>query len=198
MQREDRIDANGSGKGMGIGKLGDLQNRIKKKYQWTFRVERNCQDASHRTIDENYVKIAARPSITTDEIELNFLNDKIFIPGKSTWETISVTYYDMASTGLEALYDWIASVFEFNNVQRRQGTTLYDYTGEAYLREYDGGGSNVAIWKLGRVWPTQVNFGELAYDTSEEMNIELTLRYTNVEYRSFCPNVQPAGCFSRC
>jgi len=39
-------------------------------------------------------------------------------------------------------------------------------------------------WTLGHVWPQAINFGDLDYSSSEEVNVELTLRYSEVRYES--------------
>jgi len=53
-------------------------------------------------------------------------------------------------------------------------------------------------WQLQHMWPTAINFGELDYSSSEEATIELTLRYSDVKYRSFCPAFDPFACCDGC
>jgi hypothetical protein len=42
-------------------------------------------------------------------------------------------------------------------------------------------------WTLKRVWPTQINFGELDFSSSECTTIEITWRYSEVLYKSCTP-----------
>jgi hypothetical protein len=50
---------------------------------------------------------------------------------------------------------------------------------------------------MSHVWPQAVNFGELDYSSSEEVTIEVTIRFSQVYYTNFCGGkVEPccAGC----
>jgi hypothetical protein len=187
---------------MGLGKIGGPNVVFKRKYRWTFAIQHGCGN-----IPETIVKLAARPNLTIEEQEINFLHGKTWIPGKGTWETITVTYYDVSGIdggGPEGLFSWLATVYDFTNpVQLNQsskvgqGTGDGGYGGIATLKLYDGCGTTMETWVLGHVWPQAVNFGELDYSSSEEVTIELTLRYTNVQYTSQCGlNFAPccAGC----
>jgi len=60
------------------------------------------------------------------------------------------------------------------------------YAGMGVLIMYDGCGKPMETWKLEHVWPTSINFGDLDYSSSEESNIELTLRYSTATYSNQC------------
>jgi hypothetical protein len=192
---------------MGIGVLGDANLIIKRKFRWTFRVENLCNGGQ---IEEHFVKLASRPNLTIEETELNFLNAKTFIPGKATWETITVTYIDVAghpqgaNAGNQALWQWLASVYEFTNpagdadVTNRMGSKRSDYEGTGVLSLFDGCGTEIERWRLRHMFPTAINFGDLDYGSSEEATIELTLRYSSVDYQNFCPGYSIEGCCSAC
>jgi hypothetical protein len=202
----------GTGIDMGMGSIGNPGIIFKRKYRWTFSLE-TCKG----TIPEWQVKLAARPNISIEETEINFLHGKMYIPGKATWETITVTYYDLAninggegssltSSGNPSLiYDWLATVYNFADpVGLHQASSPgngtsgggrgYSGTGSLYL--YDGCGKGLEWWQLQQVWPQAINFGELDYSSSEEVTIELTLRYRNAKYKRLCPDgvVKPCEC----
>lgn len=185
---------------MGMGDLGFDDTLIyKRKFRWTFSVDKICGDES-RGIPETFVKLAARPNLTIDEVEINYLNGKMWIPGKGTWETITVTYYDVARAGnnpLKGLWDWLATTYDFTNpVCLKQGSSRQAYAGRARLSLYDGCGATLEEWTLTDIWPQAVNFQDLDYAAPDEMTIELTLRYSLVAYESICPpmNIDPC-CF---
>ncbi len=73
------------------------------------------------------------------------------------------------------------------------GSTLRDYEGCGRLVLWDGCGIPLEAWLLRNMWPQSVNFGDLDMASSEEVTVELTLRYSNVEYKSFC-----GGSIARC
>jgi hypothetical protein len=98
---------------MGLGKLGGSDIVFKRKYRWTFSMLSPCGGS----IPEHTVKLAARPNLTIEEQEINFLHGKMWIPGKGTWETITVTYYDLGNDGgsLAPLWSWLATVYDFTD-----------------------------------------------------------------------------------
>jgi len=176
---------------MGIGALGGPQLVFKRKFRWTFTVTPNCTGV---TVPANFVKLAARPNISIDEVEINYLNAKTWIPGKASWETITVTYYDVAGSANLPLWSWLASVYDYTNpVQLNMGSARADYGGSGTLILYDGCGNPLERWLLNDMWPQAVNFGELDYSSSEEVDIEITLRYSNVQFTNLCGS-QPSGC----
>jgi hypothetical protein len=182
---------------MGLGQLGGSSLVFKRKYRWTLRIDRNCQGY----IPEHFVKLAARPSLTVEETEINYLHGKMWIPGKGTWETITVTYYDigLAGEGMTQLFSWLASVYDFTNPQTLyQASTAVGYGCQGTLMLYDGSGVPMEIWTLKNMWPTSVNFGELDYSSSEEATIELTLRYNEVKYEPKCGGGAISPCITGC
>jgi len=185
---------------MGMGDLGDRSLVFKRKFRWTFSVENICYDSNtYKSVSDSYVKLAARPNLTIEETEINRLNAKAWIPGKAAWETITVTYYDVAELDNLALWTWLASVYDFTDPKTlKMGSSRSDYSADGVLRLYDGCGAAIEQWTLSDMWPQAINFGELDYSSSEECNIELTLRYSQVKYESFCPNQDITGCCTEC
>lgn len=181
---------------MGIGELGGEDLIFKRKFRWTFRFENICQGLK---VPESFVKVAARPNLTIEETEINFLNAKTWIPGKASWETITLTYYDVADRANSNLWNWLASVYNFTNpVTLEMGANRNQYAGRGILVMYDGCGTPLERWQLDDAWPQAINFGELDYSSSEEATIELTLRYGQVRYQSLCPQFKPTPCCSGC
>jgi hypothetical protein len=194
---------------MGMDVLGGNNVLFKRKYRWTLAIDTNCNAGK---IPPYFVKLASRPNLTIEETEINFLNSKMYIPGKASWETITVTLYDLSgsdtSAGVTALYSWLATTFNFTQKgvpysqsslpgQRGGGGTSGNgggYSATAFLDLYDGCGNNLENWQLDRVWPQAVNFGELDYSSSEEVTIELTLRYSEVKWTGFCSGTVDPCC----
>lgn len=180
---------------MGIGSLGGAQLTFKRKFRWTFSISGICGGA--QSIPERFVKLAARPNLSIDETEINFLNAKTWIPGKATWETITITYYDVATRDNLPLWNWLASVYNFTDpINLQMGSNRNDYAAYGNLVLYDGCGNPIEQWVLNDLWPQAVNFGDLDYATSDECNIELTLRYSSVKYNPICPggDITPCTC----
>jgi len=198
----------GSGRSMGLGDIGSASIVFKRKYRWTMDFTCPCS----ATIGNHLVKVSSRPNISIEETEINYLHGKMWIPGKGTWETISVTFYDIVDTGNSnngtiGLYTWLATVYNFmDNIGLHQSSIKGDessgsqgYAGKAKLTMYDGCGKGLELWTLSHAWPQAINFGELDYSSSEEATVEVTLRYASAEYKNLCgPDPKPCcgGCSS--
>lgn len=178
------------GNGMGIGKLGDDLIQHKRQFRYLFYIKA-CNGS--KFIPPYFVKSAARPDITIEDTEINFLNERTWIPGKVSWEPITVTYYDIATDDNVDLWGWLASVYDFTSDCRHMNSRRIDYAGTGVLTLLDGCGGKLEQWILGDMWPTSVKFGELANDSNDVVNIELTLRYSKVQYTNFCGR-QPVRC----
>tara|TARA_Y100000034_G_C6835091_1_gene377294 strand:- start:459 stop:1052 length:594 start_codon:yes stop_codon:yes gene_type:complete len=181
---------------MGIGNLGFNNLIFKRKFRYTFELFDIC---GTDPVPRHYVKLAARPSLSIEETEVNFLNAKTWIPGKAAWETITVTYIDVATTEAAPLFRWLASVYNFTDpINLQQGSIRDDYAATAVIKLWDGCGTLLETWEMRDVWPTAVNFGDLDYANSEEATIELTLRYSDVTYMPECPIFPIDPCCTEC
>lgn len=187
--------------GMGIGSLGSPTLILKKKYRWVCQIT-NCKG---EVLPAYLCKMSGQPSLTIEETELNFLNQKIWIPGKASWETITVTFLDGVDPGSTsgttanlALLNWLSGVYDFANPNQfcryQQSTARQDYIGKMILYMFDGCGNVLSQWTINDAWPTSIKFDDLDYTSSDNLGIELTIRYSDVLYTSYCPNGTPSGC----
>ena len=178
--------------GMGVGEVGvgDKNAVFKRKFRWTFEIASN--GSCDWFVPPFFCKVAARPNISFEETEVNWQNDKMWIPGKATWEAITVTYMDVGGTldgnNNLGIYDWLTSVFDFTNPNKKfMNSRRENYTGTAILKLLDGCGSIMETWQLSDAWPQAINFGDLDYSSSDIVDIEITLRYSQVSFTSQCP-----------
>jgi len=140
----------------------------KRKFRWVFAIE---------GIDSFLMKTAARPTISTAEQEINFINSKRYIAGKTTFGTISVTLHDpIAPNGAQQVMEWIRTHFE--SVSGRSGYADF-YKRDCQLKMLDPVGTVVELWDLKGCFITEANFGDLDYGTEDPSDISLTLRFDN-------------------
>lgn len=198
-------NSSGSGRPMGLGNLASGNVVFKRKYRWTMELDTHCD---YQSIPEYFVKVANRPQITIEETEINFLHGKFWIPGKATWEALTITFYDVADLGQanNSLFGWLATTYNFTDSVGLHQSTLrgpnYDQASGGYgcdgsLKLYDGCGTALEEWRLHGMWPQSINFGELDYSSSEECTIEVTTRYDSAEYLPLCGgsfDICCAGC----
>jgi hypothetical protein len=185
---------------MGIGQLGFKNLVFKRKFRYTLELQDICAGSGQpQSVPKHYVKVAARPNLSVEETEVNFLNAKTWIPGKASWESITVTYIDVATQDNLPLFNWLASVYNFTDpVNLPMGANRNDYACTAVLKLWDGCGNLMETWELKDVWPTSIDFGDLDYSSSEECTIQLTLRYSDVKYTNQCPGFEISPCCTGC
>lgn len=177
---------------MGIGNVGRPGVIFKRKFRWTLEIQTPCG-----FIPRHYVKVAARPKLQLDTTEINFLNATTWIPGKAKWEPINVTYIDVASSDAGGLLNWIATVYNFQQEANLPQSEKAGWYGQGVLTSYDGCGTPLEMWILKSMFPESVDFGELDYSSSDEMTIDLSLRYSEVQYIGIC-GPTPTGCCRGC
>jgi hypothetical protein len=189
---------------MGIGHLGAPDLTFKRKFRWTLEIQKI---ANQWTIPAHYLKSAARPNLDIEETEINYMNAKMWIPGKAAWQTTEVVYLDVANNQLEPLWRWICQVYNIydgggkyavQTANRTMGGRVEDYTGTGVLTMYDGCGSRIEEWGLQNAWPKSIDFGELDYSSSDICEVKMTLRYSDVSYNSICPIMSLAPSCTDC
>lgn len=117
---------------------------------------------------------AARPSLTQNETEIQFLNTSRWVIGRYTWDTIEITIRDMIGpSGSQAVMEWARLSSE--SVTGRQGYAA-GYKRDVELEMLDPSGVCVQKWLLKDTMLTNVNFGALDYSDDSIATITATLR----------------------
>jgi len=178
---------------MGIGPLGAPNIILKRKFRWTLAISTPCGQLPPYTC-----KTAARPNLDIEETEINFLNAVTWLPGKAKWQPITVTYYDVANQSLQGLFNWIATIYNFQDPVNLPMSEKSGWAGTALLGMYDCCGKPIEFWILGSVWPQSVNFGDLDYASAELCTVDLTIRYSEVQYLGICSGLDPQSCCRGC
>jgi len=156
---EDDYEASPSEDGAG-NPIVDVPKTVPKKgFDWTARIiTKNNQCLG----EELPVTVDVRPTLNVEETEINFLNSKTWIPGKSAWEDITLKLPKQSQRLLKNL------VWGRTNKRESYDLGLYLYTRDKKLLER---------WVLKGVW---VN----AFKEEDDGSCKVTLRYNSVEYHS--------------
>jgi hypothetical protein len=187
---------------MGIGQLMSPDVVYNMPFRWSFYLQPNCPKLN--PVDVWFVKTAGLPKYDAEEIQLDFLNAKAWIPGKITYSTIDVTYLDVAKNRVEAanLYAYIAALSNFNNPNRIQGSSVQDYTATGTIVRFDGCGTAIESWYFTDLWTKAVDFGGgggLDYSKgTEPSTVTLTFRYSQFSYTALCGTVPFTACCTSC
>jgi len=190
---------------MGLGDIAGSKTIFKRKFRWTLSFLVNCNGKSAGTIPESFCKTASRPKLSIDETQVDFLNGRMFVPGKGVWQEMSVSYYDVTNAEIAPLWSWLNSVYQIfeqgadpSTMQKHMASRLGDYTGTGTLKLLDGCGSPVETWKLFNAWPKEIDFGELDMASSDLCEIKATFRFSDAGYVNHCLPSTPTTCCFGC
>lgn len=140
----------------------------KRKNRWVLQIE---------GIDAFICMKAARPQITTEEVEIPFINARRYVAGLTKFNPIAVTLHDpIAPSGAQQVMEWIRLTYE--SVSGRAGYADF-YKRDVQLKLLDPVGTVIELWDIKGAWIVDANYGELDYSSGEAQTIELSIRYDN-------------------
>ena len=126
-------------------------------------------------IESYIVKTANRPTFTSEVVELDHINVKRKIKGKSTWDDVTITLYDpIVPSGAQQVMEWIRSSHE--SLTGRDGYAAF-YKKDITFYLLGPVGDKVEQWTLKGAFISSANFGELDWASNDPLSIELTLAY---------------------
>ena len=126
-------------------------------------------------IDAYLIKTMNRPSIESDEVILEHMNVTRYVKGKSRWQPLEITLYDpIVPSASQQVIEWIRLHHE--SVTGRDGYSDF-YKKNITFNVLDPVGATVEEWELKGAFIQSANFGDLAFDSSDPVEISLTLRY---------------------
>ena len=126
-------------------------------------------------IESYVVKTAARPTFTSEPVELDHINLKRKIKGKSTWDDITISLYDpIVPSGAQMVMDWVRQSHE--SLTGRDGYAAF-YKKDCNFFTLGPVGDKVEQWTLKGAFITSANFGDMDWASSDVVSIELTLSY---------------------
>ena len=170
---------------MDIGKLGNKDAILKRKFRWTFVLadteiggEGVVTHGGSTTLG-NICKISSRPILNFDEQQVQHVIEVINLPAKAQWDSITITAYDMA--GDSYLYKWLISFYDPFNGRivpiAEPISAISKPKKSGFLRLLNGHGATIEFWLLEGCWPVSIDWGELDYESSELANVSFKLRY---------------------
>jgi hypothetical protein len=153
---------------LGVNQMLPNKFEPKRKFRWYFAIE---------GIDAFLIKTAARPTINTPEIEIQYMNSRRYIAGKTSFDAITVTLHDpVAPSGAQQVMEWIRTHYE--SVSGRGGYADF-YKRDCQLKLVDAVGTVVELWDLKGCFLTNATFGDLDYASEEPSDISITIRFDN-------------------
>jgi len=121
------------------------------------------------------VKSANRPKIESEVVELDHINLKRKIKGKSNWTDITITLYDpIVPSGAQSVMEWIRTSHE--SITGRDGYADF-YKKNIDFYALGPVGDKVEQWKLVGAFISNAEFGDFNWNTSDPVEITLTITY---------------------
>lgn len=115
------------------------------------------------------------PKVGTGEIELPHGNTSVFVAGKPTYEAGSFVINDAIGADIEAqLLIWYRMVYD---ERTDQVGWAQDYQRQATIYQYSPDGLVSRKWSVIGLWPTNIDFGDMSYETADKKTISMTVRY---------------------
>lgn len=154
---------------MGIGKIRNAC--FKQKHRWMFTIA-GVSEEGVRALPPNK---SARPSLAFKEIEVQHVNEVIYLPGKPDWKPINLVLYDIKKNN-HPVFEWIK-----NHIYNpKTGDYKLDpkFKKTAKLELFDGCGTVIEKWVFEEAWPNNIEWGDLDMATSDIVVVDLTLRYS--------------------
>ena len=126
-------------------------------------------------IDSYLVKTANRPTVNSEPVEIDHINIKRKVKGKTSWDDLSVSLYDpIVPSGAQQVMEWIRQSHE--TITGRDGYSAF-YKKDVNFKMLGPVGDVVELWVIKGAFITSANFGQMDWSGSDIMMIELTLAY---------------------
>jgi hypothetical protein len=160
------------------------QGLLMPKLQYRFRVVlENFGVSTPRSELTKQVIDVTRPNLTFEDITLDVYNSKVYLPGKHTWEAITLNLRDDVNNSVSKLVgEQVQKQFDF--FEQASAASGIDYKFTTRIEMLDGGNGATApgileTWELYGSYVQSVNYNSLAYATSEPVTITLSIKYDN-------------------
>ncbi len=140
------------------GLLGSPVN-YHRKFRYTLELSHN----NTNIVRLMFVKVNARPQLKTEETEIDFLNNRQWIAGKTTWNDLDVTAYGTSNDPN------LIGLSKLSCVQAMTGN----------LRLYDGCGYELESWELKNMFCKSLVTN---FDLTGDCDIDMKFCYSDAKY----------------
>ena len=121
------------------------------------------------------VKVAARPTITFETMEINHINATRYVQGKGKWGTTALTLADpIVPSSAQAVMEWVRLSYESVT-----GAAGYheNYVKDITIKLLGPAGDIIEQWTGKNAFITEANFNDLDWSSaSDPLDVSLTLQ----------------------
>jgi hypothetical protein len=159
---------------------GLLMPKLKYRFRATFT--NFGVDAVTTELTKQIVDIK-RPNVNFNPITLDVYNSKIYLQGKPEWQETTVNLRDDATGAVSRLVgQQVQKQFDF--LEQASAPSGIDYKFSLLYEVLDGGNGTLApnvleAWDLDGCFLSQVDWGDMAYNSNDQVQIALTVKFDN-------------------
>jgi hypothetical protein len=124
-----------------------------------------------------------RPSVNFNPITIDVYNSKVFLQGKPEWQETTINLRDDSSGTVSQLVgEQIQKQFDF--MEQASAASGVDYKFTLIFDILDGGNGSTTpsileSWELDGCFLSQVDYGDMAYNSSDPVQIALNIKFDN-------------------
>ena len=160
------------------------QGLLMPKLQYRFRaILENFGVSTPRSELTKQVIDITRPNLTFDQVTLDVYNSRVYVAGKHTWEPITINLRDDVNNSVSKLVgEQIQKQFDFFEQSSAASGIDYKFTGRIEMLDGGNGADTANIletYELYGCYLDNVQYGTMAYATSEPVLITMSIRYDN-------------------
>ena len=120
------------------------------------------------------IKGVARPTLSQDAKVLNHINVQRYVKGRSVWGPINMTLFDpIVPSSAQSVMEWVRLHHE--SVTGRDGYADF-YKKDITINVLGPVGDKVEEWILKGCLITEANFGDMAFDTDDPVEVTVTVQ----------------------
>ena len=163
------------------------ENTTLPKRNFRYRVTFGTNDSDAISIAANYwwAKTVVLPKWTSSPVEVDYLDNKYFFPGRVTWEDVTMTMVDPSSPdAVQILATMLAkSGYKVKNVTDKAETVnKIDAANVSMIIEIlDEDGKQLEYWTLANAMIISTDLGTLDYSSDDLRELSVTVKYDYAE-----------------
>ena len=160
------------------------QGLLMPKLQYRFRVSLENFGVSTPTTElTKQVVDITRPNLSFETTTIDVYNSKVYLAGKHTWETVTLTLREDVSNNVQKLVgEQLQKQFDFFEQSAAASGSDYKFVTRIEITDGANGANAVGIletFELYGCYIESANYNQLAYGTSDPVTVTLSLRYDN-------------------
>ena len=160
------------------------QGLLMPKLQYRFRVSLENFGVSTPTTElTKQVVDITRPNLSFETTTIDVYNSKVYLAGKHTWESVTLTLREDVSNNVQKLVgEQLQKQFDFFEQSAAASGSDYKFVTRIEITDGGNGANAVGVletFELYGCYIESANYNQLAYGTSEPVTVTLALRYDN-------------------